>query len=65
MKQGSRGEAEFDLDLVRKAQAIEWLLLDVDGVLTDGHLFFSLFLFRKRQNQGEGAARTVGVVLTD
>ena len=28
-------------------------------------LFFSLFLFRKRQNQGEGAARTVGVVLTD
>jgi len=41
MKQGSRGEAEFDLDLVRRAQAIEWLLLDVDGVLTDGLLFYS------------------------
>lgn len=30
-----------DEDLARRAAALEWLLLDVDGVLTDGRLYYS------------------------
>jgi 3-deoxy-D-manno-octulosonate 8-phosphate phosphatase (KDO 8-P phosphatase) len=29
-----------DEDLARRAQALDWLLFDVDGVLTDGRLFY-------------------------
>jgi len=66
MKQGSRGEAEFDLGLVRKAQAIEWLLLDVDGVLTDGRLFYGgsgemLKVFHVRDGLAIKMAREAGL----
>ena len=31
---------EQDPDLIHRAQAIEWIICDVDGVLTDGRLFY-------------------------
>ena len=66
MKQGPRGEAEFDLGLVRKAQAIEWLLLDVDGVLTDGRLHYGgsgemLKVFHVRDGLAIKMAREAGL----
>jgi 3-deoxy-D-manno-octulosonate 8-phosphate phosphatase (KDO 8-P phosphatase) len=30
-----------DAELARRAAAVSWLLLDVDGVFTDGHLLYS------------------------
>lgn len=66
MKTGSPGAAEFDIRAVRRAQLIDWLLLDVDGVLTDGRLYYSgsgeaLKTFHVRDGLGMQLARRAGV----
>lgn len=66
MKTGSPGGVEFDIRAVRRAQSIDWLLLDVDGVLTDGRLYFSgsgeaLKVFHVRDGLAMQLARRAGV----
>ena len=60
-----------DEDLARRAAELEWLLLDVDGVLTDGGLAYgargpSTLRFHVRDGMGirlaQGAGLRVGVI---
>lgn len=53
-------------DLARRARAIEWLLLDVDGVMTDGRLHYTaageeIKVFHVRDGLGIHRARQAGL----
>jgi 3-deoxy-D-manno-octulosonate 8-phosphate phosphatase (KDO 8-P phosphatase) len=53
-------------DLARRARAIEWLLLDVDGVMTDGRLHYTaageeVKVFHVRDGYGIKWARRAGL----
>jgi 3-deoxy-D-manno-octulosonate 8-phosphate phosphatase (KDO 8-P phosphatase) len=53
-------------DLARRARAIEWLLLDVDGVMTDGRLHYTaageeIKVFHVRDGYGIRWARRTGL----
>ncbi|HKI01716.1 MAG TPA: HAD-IIIA family hydrolase [Thermoanaerobaculia bacterium] len=55
-----------DQDLARRAQALDWLLFDVDGVLTDGLLFYGAHgeqwkTFDVRDGLGLKLARDAGL----
>lgn len=52
--------------LARRARAVEWLLLDVDGVMTDGRLWYTaageeMKVFHVRDGYGIKAARRAGL----
>jgi 3-deoxy-D-manno-octulosonate 8-phosphate phosphatase (KDO 8-P phosphatase) len=53
-------------ELARRARALEWLLLDVDGVMTDGRLYYSaageeIKVFHVRDGLGIELARRAGL----
>lgn len=55
-----------DAELARRARALEWLLLDVDGVFTDGRLVYGpageeLKVFDVRDGLGVKLAQRVGL----
>jgi len=55
-----------DLELARRAAELEWLLCDVDGVLTDGGLFYdrqgpALLRFHVRDGLGMKLAQRAGL----
>jgi len=55
-------------ELVQKAQMVEWLILDVDGVLTDGRIYFTsdgreLKAFDARDGHGIRLALRAGLKL--
>ncbi len=57
-----------DEAFARRAQGLEWLLFDVDGVLTDGTLYYTRWgeqvkTFHVRDGQGFGLARRAGLKL--
>ena len=53
-------------DFARRARALEWLLLDVDGVMTDGRLYYSaageeIKVFHVRDGLGIKLAQRAGL----
>jgi 3-deoxy-D-manno-octulosonate 8-phosphate phosphatase (KDO 8-P phosphatase) len=53
-------------DFARRARALEWLLLDVDGVMTDGRLYYSaageeIKVFHVRDGLGIKLAQRAGI----
>lgn len=57
---------DYDTDFRRRAQQLEWVLCDVDGVLTDGALYIegrgeTLKAFHVRDGLGLALARQVGL----
>lgn len=57
---------DYDTDFRRRAQQLEWVLCDVDGVLTDGTLHIGgrgeiLKVFHVRDGLGLGLARQSGL----
>jgi len=65
----STGSTSDDLgpeQLQQRAQALRWLLVDVDGVLTDGRLYYgaegeSLKVFNAKDGQGMKLAQAAGL----
>ena len=63
---GAAGGRIDDAELARRARRVEWLLLDVDGVFTDGRLYYSaageeLKAFHVRDGLGVELARRAGL----
>ncbi|MGC2434496.1 MAG: phenylphosphate carboxylase subunit delta, partial [Desulfobaccales bacterium] len=57
---------DYPEDIRRRAQAVRLLLLDVDGVLTDGRLYFgprgeTLKVFHVRDGHGLKMAQRAGI----
>ena len=62
------GPGAGDRDLAARARALSWLLLDVDGVLTDGRLWFgpdgeSLKAFHVRDGMAIKLAQRAGIAV--